>query len=344
MRPAKIASQLTLASWIALALAPLALGEWSLTQLAQYMAYGIFAMGLAFIWGQVGVLSFGQALFFGLGAYSMGLVSLGQVPLLGESSVTGLLLALIVPAIAAYIFGRLLFLGRGLSGAYFAIVTLCAAVVAQTLAEQSSFLGGFNGLLGIPPFTAPWQGRDVYMTPRETYYLMLAIAALIFVVLLWIVRSPLGTVLAAIREDDRRTAFFGYDVTRFKVWAFVTSAVISGAAGALFVKQFGFVSPSLIGFALSTEVLIWVAVGGRQIVMAAFLGALIVRWIEGQLSERLGNFWLLALGLLFAATVVLMPSGLFGRILALPLPRRLRFGKAAPPQDIGAVHQDKRSR
>lgn len=227
--------------------------------------------------------------------------SLGRVPLFGESAVTGLLVALIVPAIAAYIFGRLLFLGRGLSGAYFAIVTLCAAVLAQTLAEQSSYLGGFNGLLGIPPFTAPWHGRDAYMTPGETYYLMLAIAALIFVGLLWIVRSPLGTVLAAIREDDRRTAFFGYDVTRFKVWAFVTSAAISGAAGALFVKQFGFVSPSLIGFALSTEVLIWVAVGGRQIVMAAFLGALIVRWIEGQLSERLGNFWLLALGLLFAA-------------------------------------------
>jgi urea transport system permease protein len=99
----------------------------------------------------------------------------------------------------------------------------------------------------------------------------------------------------------------------------------------LFVKQFSFVSPSLIGFGLSTEVLIWVAVGGRQVLMAAFLGALIVRWVEGLLSERLGNFWLLALGLLFAATVVLMPYGLFGRILALPLPRRLRrIGTGAP--------------
>src|SRR6185312_11515705 len=101
----------------------------------------------------------------------------------------------------------------------------------------------FNGLLGIPPFTAPWHGSGDTMSSLETYYLMLAIAALIFVILLWIVRSPVGTVLAAIREDDRRTAFFGYDVTRYKVWAFVTSAIISGAAGALFAN----VSPSLVG-------------------------------------------------------------------------------------------------
>jgi branched-chain amino acid transport system permease protein/urea transport system permease protein len=327
MRARKIGIPLTLALWIVLALAPIVLGEWTLTQLAQYMAYGIFAMALAFIWGQAGILSFGQAIFFGIGGYSMGLVSLDHLPFLGDSTVIGFVLALVVPAIVAYILGLLLFLGRGLSGAYFAIVTLCAAVVAQTLAEQWSYLGGFNGLLGIPPFTAPWHGEaDSYMTAREIYYLMLAVAALVFVALLWTIRSPVGTVLAAIREDDKRTAFFGYDVTRYKVWAFVASAAISGTAGALFAKQFGFVSPSLVGFGLSTEVLIWVAVGGRQVLMAAFLGALIVRWVEGLLSERLGNFWLLALGILFAATVVLMPHGLFGRLLALPLPRRLRGG------------------
>jgi len=105
-------------------------------------ARGIFAMALAFIWGQAGILSFGQAIFFGIGGYSMGLVSLDRLPLLGDSAIVGFILALVVPAIVAYILGRLLFLGRGLSGAYFAIVTLCAAVVAQTLAEQWNYLGG----------------------------------------------------------------------------------------------------------------------------------------------------------------------------------------------------------
>src|SRR6201987_4400786 len=170
MRRKSFHSARTAAIWAALGLASLLLNDWSLTQLAQYMAYGIFALALAFIWGQAGILSFGQAIFFGIGGYSMGLVALDRLPVLGDSTITGLSLALVLPAVAAYILGRLLFLGRGLSGAYFAIVTLCAAAVAQTLAEQWNYLGGFNGLLGIPPFTAPWHGSaDTYMTPRETY-------------------------------------------------------------------------------------------------------------------------------------------------------------------------------
>src|SRR5262245_10194796 len=214
MRRSKFSTHVTVALWVAFGLAPLALDRWTLTQLAQYMAYGIFAMALAFIWGQAGILSFGQAIFFGIGGYSMGLVVLDRLPVLGGSTLTGLSLALFLSAFVGYILGRLLFLGRGLSGAYFAIVTLCAAVVAQTLAEQWNYLGGFNGLLGIPPFTALWHdSADGYMTPRETYYFMLATAAFVFVGLLWIVRSPVGTVLAAIREDDGRTAFFGYDVS-----------------------------------------------------------------------------------------------------------------------------------
>ena len=87
--------------------------------------------------------------------------------------------------------------------------------------------------------------------------------------------------------------------------------------------QFGFVSPALIGFALSTEVLIWTAVGGRGVLLAAFLGALLVRSVEGVLSENLGNYWLLILGLLFVVTVVVAPRGLFGVVLSLPLPGRL---------------------
>ena len=325
MRWQSTRSALTVAIWVALVLAPLFLNEWSLTQLALYMAYGIFAMGLAFIWGQAGILSFGQAIFFGIGAYCMGLVTLGRLPVLGDSTLVGLLLAMVMPAIAAYILGRPLFHGRGLAGAYFAIVTLCAAVIVEILAQQWSFIGGFNGLLGIPPFLASWRTEpDAYLTPTEIYVLMLAASLLVFLVLSHVIRSPVGTVLAAIRDNDQRTAFFGYDVPRYKIGAFVVSALVSGFAGALFVKQFGFAAPSLIGFGLSTEVLIWVAVGGRNVLLAAFLGALLVRSVEGALSDRLGDYWLLALGMLFVMTVVLMPTGLFGRILMLPLPRRLR--------------------
>jgi urea transport system permease protein len=246
------------------------------------------------------------------------------------SPFAGLLLALAMPSIAAYVLGRLLFHGRGLAGAYFAIVTLCAAVIVETLAQQWSFIGGFNGLLGIPSFLVPWRtDADAYLTPTEIYVLMLAASLLVFLVLSYIIWSPVGTVLAAIRDNDQRTSFFGYDIARYKVGAFVVSALVSGFAGALFVKQFGFAAPSLIGFGLSTEVLIWVAVGGRNVLLAAFLGALLVRTVEGELSARLGDYWLLALGVLFSVTVVLMPTGLFGRILAPPLPKRLRGTRAS---------------
>jgi urea transport system permease protein len=210
--------------------------------------------------------------------------------------------------------------------------------LVETLAQQWSFIGGFNGLLGIPPLGAPRRSAaNGYLTPVEDYLFTLAVAVLVFLGLLGVIRSPIGTVLAAIRDNDQRTAFFGYDVSRFKVWAFVVSAVVSGLAGGLFVTQFSFVAASLIGFGLSTEVLIWVAVGGRNVLMAAFLGALLVRSVEGALSDRLGNFWLLVLGVLFVVTVVLMPNGLFGRILALSPPRRFRDTGTA----IGLKHGTK---
>src|SRR6516164_11804880 len=106
MRSNKFSTQLTVGLWVAFALVPLALSQWNLTQLAQYMAYGIFAMGLAFIWGQAGILSFGQAIFFGIGGYSIGLVSLDRLPVLGDTAMAGVLLALIIPAIVAFVLGR----------------------------------------------------------------------------------------------------------------------------------------------------------------------------------------------------------------------------------------------
>ena len=107
------------------------------------------------------------------------------------------------------------------------------------------------------------------------------------------------------------------------MFAFTLSGAIAGLAGALFVTEFGFVSPALIGFGLSTEVLIWVALGGRDVLLAAFIGAILVRSVESALSEALGSYWLLALGVLFVVSVVMLPRGLVGWFLQLPLPARM---------------------
>ena len=118
----------------------------------------------------------------------------------------------------------------------------------------------------------------------------------------------------------------------YKTFALAVSAAVAGFAGALFVTQFGFVSPALIGAALSTEVLIWVALGGREVLLAALLGAIIVRWVESELSAALGTYWLLALGLMFVVAVVFLPRGLLGRVLTLPLPGRLNKAATAATQ------------
>ena len=334
MHRGRVGVWLSVAVWLGLAACPLVIDAWAASRLAQYMTYGLFAMSLAFIWGQGGILCFGHALFFGIGAYAMALVTLGRLPALGDSQGVGVLLAIALAAGVANLLGRLLFHGRGLSGAFFAIVTLCTAFIVEIAAQHWRFVGGFNGLIGVPPLAAPWRsGAHAWLGPVESFYAVFAIVLTVYLVLLAIERSPFGTVFRTIRDNEFRTGFFGYDVTEYKTVAFTVSGAVAGLAGALFTAQFGFVSPALIGFALSTEVLIWTAVGGRGVLLAAFLGAVLVRSVEGVLSENLGNYWLLILGLLFVVTVVVAPRGLFGVVLALPLPRRLT-GRPVPGSSL----------
>ena len=195
-------------------------------------------------------------------------------------------------------------------------------IVADTKTDPKTAVERTNALIQgdevgavIGPVTSA--NRDAMQPTIERFRtpLLYAIVLVVYLMLLVIERSPFGTVLRTIRGNEYRTGFFGYDVAEYKTVAFTVSGAVAGLAGALFTAQFGFVSPALIGFALSTEVLIWTAVGGR--------GALLVRSVEGVLSENLGNYWLLILGLLFVVTVVVAPRGLFGVVLSLPLPRRL---------------------
>ncbi len=315
----------TVGVWIALALMPFLLDEWRLGQLGQLVSYGIFAMSLAFLWGQAGLMCFGHAVFFGIGGYAMTLVTKSMLPGFPATSWMGAVCAIALPALVACVAGWLMFRGRGLSGAYFSIVTLAAAVIVERLASHWGYIGGFNGLMNVPPLAiGSGAARRELVDAWPSYYAMLALALILYLVLLAVERSAVGTLLRAVRDNETRTAFFGFEPSRYKIVAFTLSAAVAGLAGALFVTQFGFVSPGLIGVPMSTDVLIWVALGGRQVLLGAFLGAVVVRSAESALSSTLAEYWLLALGALFIVTVVMFPSGLLGRILALPLPRRMR--------------------
>src|SRR2546428_5471098 len=151
MSPPRVGIHLTVVVWLLLAACPLLVSEWRLSQLAQITSYGIFAISLAFLWGQTGLLCFGQASFFCVGAYVMALITKGMVSGGGDSTVIGLLAATLLAALVALAAGLLVFRGRGLSGAYFAIVTLAAAVVAERAASHSRFIGGVHRPLPAPP-------------------------------------------------------------------------------------------------------------------------------------------------------------------------------------------------
>ena len=140
-------------------------------------------------------------------------------------------------------------------------------------------------------------------------------------------RSAFGTVLRGIRDNEKRAVFLGFETAEYKATAFAISGGVAGLAGALFAAQFAFVSPAILGFALATEVLIWVAIGGKNVLLAAFIGAMTVKSVENILSDTLGQYWLLVLGLLFVISVVALPRGLLAPFLQLPLPSGLRKTK-----------------
>lgn len=329
------ATLLGLVAFVLFLLLPLVTASWVAADFGIYFAYAVFAVSLGFLWGHAGMLSLGHAVYFGIGAYAMSIVTLGMVPGLPDLKSTwlGLVAAVVVPSLAAAIIGWFLFASRALRGAFLGIVTLALAVLVERLAINSDWLGGMNGLMSVPPINLGINGNgaDLYDT-TPVYYVMLAVLALVVAGMVWLQQRPFGLALAAVRENELRAATLGHNVARLKIGAFAIAGALAGLSGALFVVQFGFASPSLIGFALSADVLIWVALGGRDFLVAAALGAIAVRYLESRLSNALGATWPLALGALFMASVVLFPRGVFGEAITRldGLRRRRRTRRSRP--------------
>jgi urea transport system permease protein len=294
---------------------PLTGNDYLTVQLTQYMVYGIFAMSLSLLWGYAGILCFGHAIFFGIGAYVMALITKGMVPgFTGflASTWIGLLLAVVSVAFFAFVLGYFLFYGR-LSGPYLGIVTLAISVILERVAVNWDYIGGFNGLTEVPALTFfGWEVRDMY----PLFYFILAVGLAVYLFCDRLMRSPLGTTLAAIRDNETRAEFFGYNSANYKILIFCIGASVAALAGALFATVTEFVSPTIIGFGFSTEVLIWVALGGKEVLLASFLGAVVVRILEAFLSDLLTYYWIMILGLFFVVCVMFFPRGIFGSLLS----------------------------
>ncbi|GHD62835.1 branched-chain amino acid ABC transporter permease [Thalassobaculum fulvum] len=289
--------------------------SWLVGDLAMYLSYALLAVALAFAWGHCGLLSLGHGVFFGIGAYAMGTLTLGMLPGLEavRSTWLGLVFAVIASGATAWTIGWFTFAGRGLHGAFFGIVTLALAVVFERLAINWDWLGGLNGLMNVPPITLGPNGDGAELwEPVPLFYVMLGVLAATVAGLTAYQRSDRGLALAALRENELRARALGYDTGALKRRAFALSGAVAGLAGALFVVQFGFASPALIGFSLSAEALIWVALGGRGELVSAAVGVIALRLLDSQFSSSLEAWWPLVVGLIFMAVVVLLPRGIVG--------------------------------
>jgi urea ABC transporter permease protein UrtC len=300
-----------------LALVPLAAERYISFLSAQFLLFAVLALSLGFIWGYGGILSFGHAAFFGLGAYSMAwsyeYFGFGFNP-----GYIGLIGAALIPTILALLLGLFLFYSE-VKDVYFVIITLSVSVLLQQLATSSGIMfeifGGFNGLF-VPRIPLSVPGLvGISMTDRMFYVLSVVVIVGAYLLCRRIVHSHFGDVLVAIREDEERTQALGYNTARFKTLAFGFSAALAGIAGALYASLAGFIDPSLLGFALSTEVVIWVAVGGRRFLVGAILGGILVNAASSGLSQAINAQDTLVLGILFIFVVVFFKRGIAGPIV-----------------------------
>src|SRR3982075_1863772 len=318
---------------------PATLDIFRLNLVGKYLTYAFVAVGLVLCWGQTGILSLGQGVFFGLGGYCMAAFlkleassvantkiqstpgipdfmdwnQITQLPLFWQPfhSLTFTVLAiLIVPAFFAFLIGAAMF-KRRVGGVYFAIITQAvAAILTILIVGQQGYTGGINGITDLRTL----HGWDI-RTDHAKFILYFVEVVLLFgcIVAAQAIRlTKLGRILVAMREQEDRVRFSGYSVANFKIFAFCAAAVFAAIGGAMFTLEIGFMSPSFVGIVPSIEMVIYTAVGGRMSIFGAIWGSLLVNFAKTSLSESFPQLWLFGLGALFIAVVLAFPNGLSG--------------------------------
>lgn len=304
-----------------LAVVPAAVTPYTLDTMSSALALGIFAVSIDLLWGYTGILNLGPAAAFGLGGYAigLGLRHLG----VGAGTLVGLLGALVLPVILAVVVGYAGFRLR-VSQIYYALITLAVAMVFEdTVRLWSSVTGGSNGLTGVPRPAWSIGSFVLDFSPNVRYYYLVVVVTLIA---LWfaerLVRSRLGSVLVAIRENEVKVLSLGYSVTTYKVTVTAIAAALGGLAGALFVPVVGIAYPALFAITLSLQGFVWVAIGGQGTLWGPFIAAVVLTLLQSFLAGSFATAYVLILGLLFIIIVKFAPGGVAGYIQRLASRRR----------------------
>jgi branched-chain amino acid transport system permease protein len=319
-------------------LLPLAVGKFWAYQLGLYGLYAAAAVGLGLCWGQAGFLPLGQALFFGFAAYLSGFafIRFWETPVI---AVLILPLAALASGALAYGIGTLIFRRRGESGAYFSMITLALSLLGFQIATSwNSMTGGFDGLKNIPGIPGLDDISDVYYLSAVALLLVLALGG-------WLYNAPIGVLWRALAQNERRLLLFGFDTNRLKSVAFAVGGLMAGIGGAVYAPEQGIVTPQIVGFGLSADLVIWAAIGGRGSLLGPVVGTIVVGSLSSQLRDTFA-YWEVLMAVFFIVVVLIFPRGIAG--LAAPVERyfgrqnRLRPSiaapsRAAPPQPARLV-------
>ena len=280
-----------------LGILPLILGRFHLVLITEGLIWGIYALSFDLIFGYVGMLSFGQSILFGVGAYTL-LYSFRS----GFGPAASLCLALLAGGLLGLLVGSAVVRVRG---AKFFLVTLVGSILFYLLALDNRWLtGGTDGMIvstGFPGLT-------------QNYYLVLGISVFIVAATLLVVNSPLGLIFKMIRDNERRTRLLGYRVNKYKVTAFAIGGAIAGLSGGLYAYTSGFVSAGFFHWTLSADAVVWTILGGAGTVVGPFVGATLLTFIRDSLSAVIGSIYPVLVGLLLVLAVIVFPRGVFGLV------------------------------
>ncbi len=302
--------------FLAFAFAPLVLADYLTVFAGRVLILALLAISFDLVFGFAGIMSFGQALFFGSAGYAVALLARD----LGVSSILIVVPVSIAVGLAtAWLVAAFLLLGRHPPSVIFvALGTLTASFAAEELARSWYYLGGQNGIPSIPlPSIGDYQFGDV-----PFYYLIFAIAVVVYAGCRALVRSQFGLALAGIREQEQRIGFFGYRVETYKSIVFSFAGSVAGLAGGLYAFHEGFVWPSMLGVVLSTQIVLYCLFGGVGTLIGATLGVIGIESLSYSLSEQFPKIWPVLLGLLLLLVILFRAGG----IISLFVSERERIG------------------
>lgn len=317
------------------------ISNFTITVYGKYLCYAMLAISVDLLWGYTGLLSLGQALFFALGGYMMGMYLMRMIGDLGQyhqpipdflvflgwstlpafwkpfaSFPFAMLMAVLLPGTLAGMFGYLAFRSR-IRGVYFSILTQALTYAACLLFFRNSLLlGGNNGFTDFK-FVLGHDLRDP-VTQRGLFVCSGIALLTVYLLCKWLTKTKFGKIQRAIRDSENRVMFSGYSTANFKLFIFILAATIASLAGVLYVPQVGIINPSEMSTDKSLEAVVWVAVGGRGTLVGPIIGAFAVNAMKSWATRAYPDLWLIFLGTMFILVTVFMPKGIVG------LPAQLR--------------------